>query len=68
LDIPAATGNSDATVSTPTLPNPLTSAYGDASFSVIIAVKVATNTNQVGNLLQARTANIETSKARVIHA
>ena len=66
--MPAATGKRAATVKTPVLLNPFTSACGDASFKVIMAVNVAMNTSQVGYLPQASTTNIRASRTRVNHA
>src|SRR5271165_3193869 len=66
--IPAATGNSAATVSTPGLLNPLSSPGGGAKRSVMAIVIAPMKTSHVGSLSHAITANIATSRARVVQA
>src|SRR5271166_6073433 len=66
--IPAATGKSAATVSTPALPNPFSRADGGASRRVMAIVIAPTKTTHVGNLSHAMTANIATSRIRVNQA
>src|SRR5271166_1911161 len=66
--IPAATGKSAATVSTPALPNPFSRAAGGASRRVMATVIAPTKTTHVGNLSHAMTANIAISKISVTQA
>ena len=66
--IPAAMGNSTATVTTPGLEKPLSSSSTGASFKVIAAVKVPMNTIQAGIFPQTRSAIMAASKATINHA
>src|SRR5271165_4519127 len=66
--MPAATGNSAATVSTPTLLNPLSRPVAGASRRVMATVMAPTKTTQVGSLSHAMTANIATSRQSVNQA
>ena len=66
--MPAATGKSAATVMTPVLPNPVKSASGGASLSVMAAVKAPMNTSQDGNRSQTSKANMTTRMPSISHA
>src|SRR5262249_26482180 len=66
--IPAATGNSAATVSTPGLLKPFKSPCAGASCRVIATVIAPRNTTQVGSLSHTISANIVTSTINVSEA
>lgn len=66
--MPAATGKSAATVTTPMLPKPFSKASGGANWNVMEAVSVPMNTSQLGNLPHTSRANITTRIPSMIHA
>jgi hypothetical protein len=66
--MPAATGNSAATVITPVLLNPVKSASAGANFKVMAVVKVPMKTSQAGKRSQARNANIITRMPTISQA
>jgi hypothetical protein len=66
--IPAATGNSAATVTTPTLPKPFSKSSGGASWNVMQAVRVPMKKSHEGNLSHASRANSPATIVTMIHA